>query len=88
MKGAHSQRKYKYLQGHLVAVPADIDAFLGLVVVPATTIAAAIIGATGSVMTAAIWADVINTSLNQTIKEQERTRALIEQSLPPRPKFF
>jgi hypothetical protein len=68
-------------------MPADIDAFLGLVVVPATTLAAAIIGAAGSVMTAAMWADVINTSLQQTVEEQRQTRALLEQSLP-RSKFF
>jgi hypothetical protein len=68
-------------------MPADLDAFLGMVVVPATTIVAALIGATGSVMTAAIWADVITSALKQTIEEQQHTRAVLEQSLP-RPKFF
>jgi hypothetical protein len=68
-------------------MPADLDAFLGLVVIPATTIVAAIIGVSGSVMTAAIWADVINTSLQQTVEEQRHTRAVLEQSLP-RSKFY
>jgi len=68
-------------------MPADLDAFLGLVVVPATTIVAAAIGAAGSVMTAAMWADVITNALQQTVEEQRHTRAVLEQS-QPRPKFF
>lgn len=68
-------------------MPEDLGAFLGLVVVPATTLAAAMITATGSVLTAAVWANVINDALQQTVAEQQHTRAVLEQSIP-RPKFF